>query len=102
MKNFKDDLMNSSVVKMPLLQEGASLFDLLPNCTFKVPLYQRAFAWGTPPHEVNENELICLVDDIHDAAGVGMDNEYYIGSIVGKAQDDNGHLDCEVIDGHSG
>ena len=78
-----------------------SLFDLLPDCTFKVPLYQRAFAWGTPPHEVNENELICLMDDIHDAAITDTNgtNEYYIGSVVVKAEEKNGHLECEVVDG---
>lgn len=101
MDNYKNDLMELSVVQVPVLQDGVPLFDLFPSCTFKVPLYQRAFAWGTPPHEVNENELICLMDDIHDAAiSDGNDtNEYYIGSVVVKATEKDGHLWCEVIDG---
>lgn len=101
MVDYKEALTKSSVVQAPVLQDEVSLFDLLPDCTFKVPLYQRAFAWGTPPHEVNENELICLMDDIHDAAITDTNgtNEYYIGSVVVKAEEKNGHLECEVVDG---
>ena len=101
MVDYKEDLKKLSVVQAPVLQDKVSLFDLLPDCTFKVPLYQRAFAWGTPPHEVNENELICLMDDIHDAAITDTNgtNEYYIGSVVVKAEEKNGHLECEVVDG---
>ena len=101
MVDYKEDLTKSSVVQAPVLQDEVSLFDLFPCCTFKVPLYQRAFAWGTPPHEVNENELICLMDDIHDAAisDENGTNEYYIGSVVVKATEKDSHLWCEVIDG---
>ena len=101
MDNYQKDLMELSVVQVPVLQDDVPLFDLFPSCTFKVPLYQRAFAWGTPPHEVNENELICLMDDIHDAAFADTNgtNEYYIGSIVVKAEEKEGRLKCKVIDG---
>ena len=101
MVDYKKDLLELSVVQVPVLQDGVPLFGLFPCCTFKVPLYQRAFAWGTPPHEVNENELICLMDDIHDAAisDANDTNEYYIGSVVVKAKEKTDHLECEVVDG---
>ena len=57
-KDYKATLLADSVVQIPVIEESVSIFDLLADCTFRVPLYQRAFAWGTPPHEVNGNELI--------------------------------------------
>lgn len=95
--DYRKTLQTASVVRMPVLQDDVSLFDLIPNCTFKIPLYQRAFAWGAPPHEVNENELVCLMDDICGAAESPSD--YYIGSVVVNAEERDGQLECEVIDG---
>lgn len=103
MKDYRTILTSDSVVQVPVIEGGASIFDLLPNCTFRVPIYQRAFAWGTPPHEVNGNELICLMEDIHDAvpSDETESGEYFIGSIVVKAKEDDesGRLVCKVVDG---
>ena len=96
MEDYKKVLTEQSVVQVPVLEDAVSIFDLLTDCTFRIPLYQRAFAWGTPPHEVNENELICLIDDIHDANDA---DEYFIGTIVVKVDESNDHSVCEVIDG---
>lgn len=96
MEDYKKVLTEQSVVQVPVLEDAVSIFDLLKGCTFRIPLYQRAFAWGTPPHEVNENELICLIDDIHDANDA---DEYFIGTIVVKVDESNDHSVCEVIDG---
>lgn len=102
-KDYKATLLADSVVQIPVIEESVSIFDLLADCTFRVPLYQRAFAWGTPPHEVNGNELICLMEDIHDAvpSDEAESGEYFIGSIVVKAKeaDESGRHVCEVVDG---
>lgn len=58
---------------------------------YVVPLYQRAFAWGTG-HQVRQNEIVQLMDDVMECTGT----TYHLGSlIVSKRSED----EFEVIDG---
>lgn len=58
---------------------------------YVVPLYQRAFAWGTG-HQVRQNEIVQLMDDVMEWAGA----TYHLGSLIVAKRGDN---EFEVIDG---
>ena len=83
------------IQKIPLLvgegRDARTLFDDSDAC-YVIPLYQRAFAWGTEKYSNRENEIVQLMDDIMD---VDEDDHYYLGSLIvakkGKV--------FEVIDG---
>ena len=72
-------------------QEYCTLFDV-DDSKYVVPLYQRAFAWGTEVGNSRENEIVQLMDDVMDVAS---GNEYYLGSLV-VSKRENAY---EVIDG---
>ena len=55
--------------------EEFSIQELFQNDQYKVPLYQRNYAWG-------EEECIQLVQDVCDYAKNGGRNNYYIGTLV--------------------
>ena len=60
---------------------------------YVVPVYQRAFAWGSDNSAKKQNEIVQLMDDVLAAKGT-----YYLGSlVVSKCHD--GPYDYEVIDG---
>ena len=58
---------------------------------YVVPLYQRAFAWGTG-HQVRQNEIVQLMDDVMECEGA----IYHLGSLIVSKRGDN---EFEVIDG---
>ena len=58
---------------------------------YVVPLYQRAFAWGTG-HQVRQNEIVQLMDDVMECEGA----TYHLGSLIVSKRGDN---EFEVIDG---
>ena len=72
-------------------QEYCTLFDV-DDSQYVVPLYQRAFAWGTEVGNSRENEIVQLMDDVMDVAS---GNEYYLGSLVVSKRENV----YEVIDG---
>lgn len=85
-----------SVIKKIYLTVGEdssvrTLFDA-DDAHYVVPLYQRAFAWGTEKYSSRENEIVQLMDDIMDARDNG---DYYLGSLVVAASNSV----YEVIDG---
>ena len=88
--------MDNEIVKIPLvIRDGNrihTLFDSESGVSYIVPLYQRAFAWGTDPSSNRENEIVQLMDDIYDSAQGG---NYYLGSLI-VAKKANYY---EVIDG---
>ena len=51
---------------------------------YVVPLYQRAFAWGTG-HQVRQNEIVQLMDDVMECAGA----TYHLGSLIVAKRGDN-------------
>ena len=81
--------------KIPLVEgEGPNtrtLFDD-PDACYVIPLYQRAFAWGTEKYSNRENEIVQLMDDIMD---VGDGDQYYLGSLIVAKRG----CEFEVIDG---
>ena len=60
---------------------------------YVVPVYQRAFAWGSNNSGKKQNEIVQLMDDVLAAKGT-----YYLGSLV-VAKCNDGIYDYEVIDG---
>lgn len=58
---------------------------------YVVPLYQRAFAWGTG-HQVRQNEIVQLMDDVMECTG----SIYHLGSLIVSRRDED---EFEVIDG---
>ena len=60
---------------------------------YVVPMYQRAFAWGSDNSGKKQNEIVQLIDDVLAAKGT-----YYLGSLV-VSKCPNGEYDFEVIDG---
>ena len=64
---------------------------------YVVPVYQRAFSWGSGSDGKRQNEIVQLIDDVLAAKGT-----YYLGSlVVSKCCDGEykGLYDYEVIDG---
>ncbi|WP_288273929.1 DUF262 domain-containing protein [uncultured Bifidobacterium sp.] len=61
------------------------------GCVYRVPIYQRAYAWGN-------DEIKTLLDDIRRA--IDGDTQYYLGSLVvaGRGSEQNETV-YEVIDG---
>ena len=72
--------------------EEFSIQELFQNDQYKVPLYQRNYAWG-------EEECIQLVQDVCDYAKNGGRNNYYIGTLVTFPREEGGKIYYEVIDG---
>lgn len=64
-------------------------FDGQESVTYKIPVYQRNYAWG-------EDEITALVKDVHDSFRRNSDSPYYIGTLVTYKRGDN---EYEVIDG---
>ena len=76
-----------------------NLFGMDKSC-YVVPVYQRAFAWGTDNSGKRQNEIIQLMDDVLSA--YDAKKPYYLGSlIVSKLDGKNGDGEFiyEVIDG---
>ncbi|WP_041776928.1 DUF262 domain-containing protein [Bifidobacterium animalis] len=71
----------------PTILSIAELFN--EECVYRVPIYQRAYAWGT-------DEIKTLLDDLKRAAGTA----YHLGSLVvaGRGDDQNRTV-YEVVDG---
>ena len=71
--------MTEDIKKIPLVVDDGkdirTLFDEL-DARYVIPLYQRAFAWGTEKYSNRENEIVQLMDDIMD---VRNDTAYYLG-----------------------
>ena len=70
------------------------------NVQYEIPIYQRAFAWGTGrPGDINYvNEIVQLMDDVCEAKA----ENYYIGSLVVWKKSGDGtdtKTVYEVIDG---
>lgn len=83
------------VKDIKLLFNGKTMFDQGDE-HYVIPLYQRAFSWGTESYNNRENEIIQLMDDILDAAK--YDSDYFLGSLIVFRRPDQ---ECvfEVIDG---
>lgn len=68
-----------------------SINEAFRECFYVVPDYQREFVW-------TDKEVIQLLDDINDQVDVdGSTGEYFIGTIIVTATDNDNHY--EVIDG---
>ena len=63
---------------------------------YVIPLYQRAFAWGTEHYSNRENEIIQLMDDVTSVNG---ESDYYLGSLIVFRRLDQDSAVYEVIDG---
>ena len=76
--------------------QGKTLFTE-EGVRYEIPIYQRAFAWGTESNDINHgDEVLRLMNDIRESDG----GPYYIGSmVVHKKDDNNGVVKYEVIDG---
>lgn len=87
--------MTEDIKKIPLVvgdgKDIRTLFDEL-DARYVIPLYQRAFAWGTEKYSNRENEIVQLMDDIMD---VRNDTAYYLGSLIVAKRGG----EFEVIDG---
>ena len=81
--------MNGDILEIPIVEESTSIFNR--GDRYIVPIYQRAFAWGTGDN-VSHNEIIQLMDDVHDS-DVGI---YRLGSLIVARRATN---EYEVIDG---
>lgn len=92
-ENEVDDVKVISVVD----NEGNTLF-AESGVEYEIPIYQRAFAWGTEMEEDpnRQDEVVQLMDDVYEAEG----EHYYIGSLVThkKCEKDRPNV-YEVIDG---
>ena len=95
------------VQRLPLWVDGGRTFFDEPNTQYEVPVYQRAFAWGTKSQDMDRpNEIDQLMDDIEGIIPKGAaegDNiaPYFLGSMVVKKSIEEGTR-CrvyEVIDG---
>jgi len=81
--------MSEDILEIPIVDENG-------DCIFKrgdhyvIPLYQRAFAWGTGDN-ARHNEIIQLMDDIASSTGT-----YRLGSLIVARRGDK---EYEVIDG---
>ncbi|RYQ20923.1 hypothetical protein PG2001B_0158 [Bifidobacterium pseudolongum subsp. globosum] len=73
----------------PAVLSIAELFG--EGCVYRVPIYQRAYAWDT-------DEIETLLDDIRRA--ISHDTQYYLGSLVVARRDsERNEAVYEVIDG---
>ena len=88
--------MNSCILDLRLVSDvngkTTTLFDSVKE-RFVIPLYQRAFSWGTEHYSNRENEIIQLIDDLMDSK-----TDYYLGSLIVYKRPGQDAL-CEVIDG---
>jgi len=66
--------------------------ELLTEDHYRVPIYQRNYAWG-------EEEIRQLIDDLLDAATDEMTNEYFLGNIVVSASRGSAESPFSVVDG---
>lgn len=87
--------MSQNVDEICVLNEGGSSIFAEQGASYEIPIYQRAFAWGTElAKDINRVDEVCqLMDDIGSAEG----KNYYIGSLV-VHHPKNGSP-YEVIDG---
>ena len=74
-------------------EDGNNVLFGTDSTRYVVPVYQRAFAWGSDNSGKKQNEIIQLMDDVLAAKGT-----YYLGSLV-VSKCPNGEYDFEVIDG---
>ena len=79
----------SSDTAAPMLV--SRLFD---GTRYRVPMYQRAFAWGA-------DEIEALFTDIHDMSAYAPTDHYYIGTLVAhrSRSGDDGYPTYDVVDG---
>ena len=83
------------ITDIKLIKEGHTIFDQGDE-RYVIPLYQRAFAWGTEHYSNRENEIIQLMDDVTSINGEG---DYYLGSLIVFRRRDQDPAVYEVIDG---
>ena len=82
-------LMDNNIAELPLVSGDANILNGIER--YVVPLYQRAFAWGTG-RKLRQNEIIQLMDDV-----MGYDGDcYHLGSLIVSRRSEN---EYEVIDG---
>ena len=67
--------MSEDILEIPIVEEGTCIFNR--GDRYIVPIYQRAFAWGTGD-SVRHNEIIQLMDDVHDSKA----DIYRLGSLI--------------------
>ena len=78
-------------------EDGSSAIFGSDPARYVVPVYQRAFAWGSGDGGKKQNEILQLMDDVLTAGDV-----YYLGSLVVskcRKEEYGGLYDYEVIDG---
>lgn len=90
--------MNDAIKQLSLFANGRTIFGQEP-CRYVVPIYQRAFAWGTGETVDKNNEIVQLVEDIWDSRS--KEGCYYLGTLVvnRRNKDAEGEDVYEVIDG---
>ena len=95
------------VQKLPLWADGGQTFFDEQDTRYEVPIYQRAFAWGTKAQDVDRpNEIDQLMDDIAGIIPEGVTDgdeiaPYFLGSMVVKTsiEEETRCRVYEVIDG---
>lgn len=78
-------------------EDGSSALFGTDPARYVVPVYQRAFAWGSGNSGKKQNEILQLMDDVLAAEGT-----YYLGSLVVskcRKEECGGPDVYEVIDG---
>jgi len=91
---------NNAVKKVHIVYKNGNTLFANENEIYEIPIYQRAFAWGTESSaDINRVDEVCqLMDDVFNFE----ENTYYIGSMVVQRKDINSGDDrekYEVIDG---
>ena len=81
--------MSEDILEIPIVEEGTCIFN--HGDRYIVPIYQRAFAWGTGD-SVGHNEIIQLMDDVYDSDA----DTYRLGSLIVARRNAN---EYEIIDG---
>lgn len=61
------------------------------NCTYKIPIYQRNYAWG-------EEQIQALIDDIMSLENNNNQVKYYLGTLIADKKHEEKQL-YEVVDG---
>lgn len=87
--------MSQRVDEIRVLNENGGSIFAEPGVTYEIPIYQRAFAWGTElAKDINRVDEVCqLMDDVWSAET----GNYYIGSMVVHRPESG--CPYEVIDG---
>lgn len=72
--------------------ENISVKDLLKTNEYRIPIYQRNYAWGI-------EEMTQLIQDVADYAKDNAGSYYYIGNLIVFPRNESNHQFLETVDG---